>query len=119
MTRLEITECGRTIAGGVVAFDIQWEGEPQGEVTWSAQVTSADQTESVQLGYVRDSAGERQYVESEGRREDVEVDASMSDGEVTVRFPAEKVGVAIEWPAWCAVVKVDGEVVAEHVIPTS
>jgi hypothetical protein len=24
----------------------------------------------------------------------------------------------VEWPAWCAVVSVDGEVVAEHVIPT-
>jgi hypothetical protein len=118
MTRLEIIECGRTIAGDLVAFDIQWEGEPQGEVTWCAQVTSADQSETLRLGYVRGAAGEEQYVESDGRREDVEVDASVSDGEVTVRFPADKVGVAIEWPAWCAVVSVDGEVVAEHVIPT-
>jgi hypothetical protein len=116
--RVDIVECGRTIAGDVVAFDIQWEGEPEGDVVWAAKVTSADQSETVELGYTRSAAGEQQYVESEGRRVTVDADADVSDGEVTVRFPASTVGVAIEWPAWCAVLTVDGEVVSEHVIPT-
>ena len=42
----------------------------------------------------------------------------MGEGEVTARFPAEVVGVAVEWPLWTAVVSVDGQVVAEQVIPT-
>ncbi len=118
MTDVDIRDCGRTIAGDVVAFTIQWAGEPSGEVTWGARVVSPDQTEAVELGYVRDGGEERQYVESEGRRHDVEVDADLSGDEVTVRFEAAKVGVAVEWPLWCAQVSVDGEVVAEHVIPT-
>jgi hypothetical protein len=122
MTRVEITECGRTIAGDLVAFTIEWDGEPAGEVTWAVRISSPAQGEAVVLGCsLGDDGGsaDRQWVESEGRRQDVEVDADLGEGEVTVRFPAEVVGVAVEWPVWTAAVAVDGEVVAEQVIPTT
>ena len=48
----------------------------------------------------------------------VSVDADLGEGEVTARFPAEVVGVAVEWPVWTAAVTEDGQVVAEQVIPT-
>ena len=115
---LEMTDCGRTVAGEVVAFSIEWEGEPAGEVTWAVRVTSADRTETVELGYERGPAGDQQYAEANGRRQGVDPDADLDDGSITARFPAEVVGVAIEWPVWTAVVRVDGEVVAEQVIPT-
>ena len=122
MTRVEITECGRTVAGDVVAFTIEWDGEPEGEMVWAVRVTSPDRSESVELGCSLgpgDDGADRQWVASQGRRQDVEVDADLADGEVTARFPAEVVGVAVEWPVWTAVVSVDGRVVAEQVIPTA
>src|SRR3954452_15854104 len=117
MTDVEIIECGRTIAGAVVAFTIEWEGEPSGEVAWAAQVSSADADETVTLGYTRGSGAEEQYVEAEGRRQRLDTDADLGDGKITVRFPAEVVGVAVEWPTWNAVVAVDGQTVAQCVIP--
>jgi hypothetical protein len=122
MTRVEITECGRTIAGDVVAFTIEWDGEPSGEAEWAVRVTSADRSETVELGCSLGEAGgsaDRQWVVGDTGRQDVEVDADLGEGEITARFPAEVVGVAVEWPLWTAVVSVGGEVVAEHVIPTS
>ena len=117
MTDVEITECGRTVAGDVVAFTIEWQGEPSGEAVWAAEVTSADGNETVALCYARGTSAARQYVEAGGRREEVDVDADVGDGEITARFPSEKVGVAIEWPTWTAVVAVDGQTVAQCVIP--
>jgi hypothetical protein len=117
MTGVEITECGRTVAGDVVAFTIEWQGEPSGEVVWGAQVSSADGDETVALCYARGSSGAAQYVEAEGRRSDVDLDADVGDGQITARFPAEKVGVAVEWPTWTAVVAVDGQTVAQCVMP--
>jgi hypothetical protein len=125
MTRVEITECGRTIAGDVVAFTIEWDGDPVGEVVWAMRITSDDRAETVELGVALDQSSEadgtadRQWVEGDGRRQDVEVDADLGEGEVTARFPAEVVGVAVEWPVWSAVVLVDGQVVAEQVVPVS
>ena len=122
MTRVEITECGRTVAGDVVAFTIEWDGEPAGEVAWAVRISSPDQAEEVVLGCSLgddDGSADRQWVESEGRRQDVEVDADLGEGEVTARFPAEVVGVAVEWPVWTAAIAVDGETVAEQVIPTT
>jgi hypothetical protein len=116
---LEMTDCGRTVAGDVVAFSVEWDGEVSGEVVWAVRVTSPDRRETVELGYARGEAGEEQYVEAEGRRQDVKPDVDLDDGSITARFPAEVVGVAIEWPVWTAVVRVDGQVVAEQVIPTS
>ena len=50
MTRVEITECGRTVAGDVVAFTIEWDGDPAGEVEWVVRISSPDQSEAVELG---------------------------------------------------------------------
>jgi hypothetical protein len=36
-----------------------------------------------------------------------------------VRFPTSSVGVASTWPTWRAVINVDGQDVAEHVITPS
>jgi hypothetical protein len=122
MTRVEIVECGRTIAGDLVAFTIEWDGEPAGEVSWVVRISSADQAEAVVLGCSLGEDGgsaDRQWVEAEGRRQDVEVDADLGEGEVTARFPAEVVGVAVEWPVWTAAIAVDGQTVAEQVIPTT
>jgi hypothetical protein len=116
--RVDITECGRTVAGDVVAFTVEWDGEPSGEVVWAVRITSADQAETVELGFARGAAGDQQYVEGDGRRQEVETDADLGDGELTARFPAEVVGVAVEWPVWSTVVRVDGDVVAERVVPT-
>ena len=46
--------------------------------------------------------------EATQRRTDVEPDADVGDGEITVRFPDNIVGVAVEWPVWKAVLTVDG-----------
>lgn len=118
MTRVEIVECGRTVAGEVVAWDIQWDGEPDGDVVWAVHVSSPDQNETVELAYARGASGEQQYVVGQTGRHDVDTDADVSDGEITARFPAEAVGVAVEWPVWTAVLVVGGEVVSERVIPT-
>ena len=122
MTRVEIVECGRTVAGEVVAFTIEWDGDPSGELAWGVRITSSDQSETVALGCsLGDEGGsaDRQWVEGDAGRQDVEVDADLGEGEITARFPAEVVGVAVEWPLWTALVSVDGQVVAEQVIPTT
>ena len=113
----KIAECGRTIAGEVVAFDIQWEGDLSGdEVAWSARVRSPE-GEEVRLVLERSGGANRQYVEAAGGREDVKADADVRDDDVIARFPASVVGVAAEWPVWTAVISVDGHEVAEQQIP--
>ena len=115
----EITGCGRTMAGKYIAFDIQWDGPLQGHsVTWSMVVSSEDGQGAVRLAY-ESTGGEvaAQYVadETSGRRTPVDRDADLRDQEITVRFPANVVGVAIEWPVWKAVLTVDGEDVASQI----
>jgi hypothetical protein len=112
-----IEHCGRTIAASVVAFDIRWSGElpADSEVTWAVRVTSGDADENVELGHRR--CGERlsQYARdlSTGRTQEVSPDADLDPGpdagEITVRFPADVVGLAVEWPTWQAVIEVAGE----------
>lgn len=125
MSTVQITDCGRTISGGTVAFSIEWDGEAGGEVVWSVRVTSADRAETVELACSldpstdADGTADRQWVEADGRRQHVEVDADLGEGEVTVRFPAEVVGVAVEWPVWTAAITVDGRVVSEQVVPVA
>ncbi len=115
----EITHCGRTVSGDFVAWDIRWEGElPEGAaVQWSMVV--ADEDEEVRLIHgLRGSAAE-QYVVGAAGRDDVEPDADVSEHEITVRFPADVVGVAVEWPVWTAVLTVNGEDVSHQVCTTS
>ena len=116
----QILECGRTIAGEYVAFDICWEGDlSQGTVVWSMEVAGADGAEKIRLGHQR-TDGERpeQFVDdlATGRRQGLEADAEVGDAEITARFPANIVGVAVEWPVWRAVITVDGADVAERVV---
>jgi hypothetical protein len=85
-------------------------------------VTNQEGTESVDLGYQRgNGADDTQFVDdpASGRREEVPADADLSDGEITVRFPTEVVGVAVEWPVWKAVIVVDGTPVASEVVTLS
>lgn len=108
-----IDHCGRTVAASVVAFDIQWTGElPAGrDVTWAVRVTSPDGGEEVELGHRRTENQVAQYVRdlATGRTSQVEPDADLDGTGITARFPADVVGVALEWPTWCAVIEVDGE----------
>ena len=115
----EITHCGRTVSGDFVAWDIRWEGGmPDGAVVqWSMVV--ADEDEEVRLIHGRRGSTTEQYVVGAGGREDVEPDADVSEHEITVRFPADLVGVAVEWPVWTAVVTVDGEDVSQMVCTVS
>lgn len=124
---VEILDSGRTIASGLVAFDIRWEGEvtQQDAVQWSVFVTSADGRETVQLGLLRSGDGSMvQFVDDDttGRRSEVDVDADLRDhddpggGEVTVRFPDEVVGVAVEWPVWRAVLTIGGVPASERLL---
>jgi hypothetical protein len=122
MTRpVTIEHCGRTAAASVVAFDIQWSGDlpPNREVTWAVRVASQDVDGQVELGHRRSGGGTSQYALdlSTGRRQDVGVDADLQDDEITVRFPTEVVGLAVEWPTWQAVIAVDGEDVASLAVP--
>ena len=118
---LSIEHCGRTTAAAVVAFDIRWSGDlpPDRDVTWAVRVASVDGSERVELGHRRSGGGTSQYALdlTTGRRQDVGPDADVQDGEVTVRFPADVVGVVVEWPIWQAVIAVGGEDVASQAVP--
>ncbi|MEJ7756784.1 MAG: hypothetical protein WKF83_11110 [Nocardioidaceae bacterium] len=118
----QIAHAGQTDGGGFVAFDIRWDGDLSGasSVRWVAKVTSPEGDGCVELGY--EQVGGRfdsQYVldASTGKRQAVEENADLGDGEITVRFPADVVGVAATWPTWTAMIAVDGTDAAEHVIP--
>jgi hypothetical protein len=117
----QILHAGRTVTKVVVAFDVSWDGDlsSAGSVLWSMSVTSHDGSETVELGYRRTADGfAEQYVHDlSGEREQTfDEDADFRDGEITVRFPTSSVGVATTWPTWRAVINVDGQDVAEHVI---
>ena len=118
---VEITHCGRTVSGDVVGIDIQWEGElaPQESVLWSMLVASDDDADEIHLGHLRSGATTEQFVDDRttGRRHSLEPDADVSDDEIVLRFPANVVGVAVEWPVWKAVITVDGREVATRVVP--
>lgn len=119
--QVAIEHCGRTTAAAVVAFDIQWSGDlpPDREVTWAVRVASPDGDGRVELGHQRSGAGTSQYALdlTSGRRQEVGVDADLEDGEITVRFPTDVVGLAVEWPTWQAVIEVGGEDVASLAVP--
>ena len=118
---VSIGHAGRTITGDLVAFDVRWEGSlPGASVVWSMVVS--DGASEVRLSHER--AGDEavgQYVvdSASGRRSDVDVDADVQDDEITARFPADVVGVAVEWPVWVAVVTVDGQDVAHQAVPVT
>lgn len=121
-----IRECGRTVGGGIVVFDITWDGTLAGTtVAWVVTVDDEETSERVVLCHERAGGPEgpedtaRQFVAADGRQHDVRVDATVEDDHVTARFPAEVVGVAAEWPVWKAVLVVDGTAVSEQVIPTT
>jgi hypothetical protein len=86
-----------------------------GRATSRLEISNGE--ESVLLGHQR-SGGEvaAQFVDaaSTGRRQDVPADADLGDGGITVRFPADIVGVALEWPVWKALIVVDGVEVASE-----
>jgi hypothetical protein len=118
---ITIDHCGRTTAASVVAFAIRWTGElpVDREVTWAVRVASEDVSGQVELGHQRSGGRTSQYVldVSTGRRQEVSADADLQDNEITVRFPAEVVGLAVEWPTWRAVIAVDGEDVTSLAVP--
>ncbi len=121
---VQILGSGRTVAGAVVAFDITWEGDLSADssVLWSMEVSTSDGTESVDLGYQRNGgAFTAQFVDdpASGRREEVPEDADLGSGQITVRFPANVVGVAVEWPVWRAVIAVDGVPTTSEVVAVS
>src|SRR3954454_9657025 len=101
-TGVTINHCGRTVAGDFVAFDIQWDGAlPSARsVAWSMVVTAPDGNETVTLTHQQVNGQATQYVEAVSGRVELDADAEVDDGEVTVRFPANVVGVAVEWPVW-------------------
>ena len=115
-----IEHCGRTIAASVVAFDIRWSGvlPEDHEVTWAVRVTGDDVDDHVELGHRRDGRRLLQYALdlSTGRTQEVSPDADLDTGQITVRFPTDVVGLAVEWRTWHAVVAVDGEDVARLVV---
>ncbi len=117
----KIVRCGRTIAGGYVAYDVQWEGSIEGSlVLWSLVISSADESESVRVVHERtDGEATGQYIEdlTTGSRQTVEPDADCRDQEITVRFPENLVGVAIEWPLWRVVLTVDGSDISSMIVP--
>lgn len=116
-----IVHAGRTETDVVVAFDIRWEGDlsDRRSVTWSMVVTSPDGRESVELAYqVVEAEFAAQFVRDRrsGRRQNLDQDVDLGADEITVRFPTSSVGVAAAWPSWRAVINVDGEDVAEHLL---
>jgi hypothetical protein len=117
---VSIAHAGRTTTGDLVAFDVRWEGSLTGSaVVWSMVVSGG--ASEVRLCHERAGETVGQYVVdgASGRRRDVDVDADLHDDEITVRFPADAVGVAVEWPVWVAVVTVDGQEVARQAVPVS
>ena len=119
MSDVTIKHCGRTVAGEFVAFDIQWEGRlPDARsLAWAMVITAPDGRETVRLTLQQVAGQATQHVEATSGRVELDADAEVDDGEVTVRFPANVVGVAVEWPVWKAVIIVDGEEVAARVVP--
>ena len=113
-----IEHCGRTVANDVVAFDIRWQGEVPGDVNVQWSMVVADGEEEIRLIHGRSGGHDEQYVVGGAGRRDVEPDADVSEHEITVRFPAEAVGVAVEWPVWTAVLTIAGEDVSHQVVPT-
>ena len=108
-----IEHCGRTIAASVVAFDIRWSGDlPEDrELTWAVRVASGEADGEVELGHRREGQRVSQYARdlSTGRTQEVSPDADLNGAGITVRFPADIVGLAVEWPTWRAVIEVDGQ----------
>ena len=119
MSDVTIEHCGRTVAGDYVAFDIQWEGTlpDTRSLEWTMVVTAPDGEETVRLTYQQVNGSAGQHVEAAAGRVELDADADLDDGEVTVRFPANVVGVAVEWPVWTAVITADGEDLATCVVP--
>ena len=119
--QVTIDHCGRTIAASVVAYDIRWTGAlPEDrEVTWAVRVVSDYGGSQVELGYRRDGARSTQYALdlSTGRTQEVPVNADLDGDEITVRFPADVVGFAVEWPTWRAVIEVDRQDVTTLAVP--
>jgi hypothetical protein len=116
----EIRECGRTVGGGIVVFDVTWDGDlTGGTVAWVVTIDNEDSSERVVLCHERTGDDVRQFVAADGRQQDVRVDATIEDDHATVRFPDEIVGVAADWPVWQALLVVDGTAVSEQVIPTT
>ena len=117
-----IEHCGRTVAATVVAFDIRWSGAlPQDlPVVWAVHVASGDSDSQVELGHRRAGEQVAQYVRdlSTGRTQEVRPDGDLDGGGITVRFPTDVVGTAVEWPTWQAVIEVDGEQVATLTVTT-
>jgi hypothetical protein len=118
---VSIDHCGRTIAASVVAYDIRWTGAlpSDREVTWAVRVVSDDGMSQVELGHRRTGAQASQYALdlSTGRIQEVRPDADLNGDEITVRFPADVVGFAIEWPTWQAVIEVDRQDVTLLAVP--
>ncbi|QIK66693.1 hypothetical protein G7072_10390 [Nocardioides sp. HDW12B] len=118
-----IRECGRTVGGGIVVFDITWDGTLAGTtVAWVVTIDDEEGSERVVLCHERTGGPDgtaRQFVAADGRQQDVRTDATVEDDHVTARFPAEIVGVAAEWPVWKALLVVDGAAISEQVIPTT
>ncbi len=119
--QVSIDHCGRTIAASVVAYDIRWTGElpSDREVTWAVRVVSDDGESQVELGHRRTGAQASQYALdlSTGRTLAARPDADLNGDEITVRFPADVVGFAIEWPTWQAVIEVDRQDVTLLAVP--
>ena len=116
----QISECGRTIGGGVVVFDVTWDGTLEGDtVAWVVTIDDEAASERVVLCRERTRDDVRQFVASEGRQQEVPVDATEEDGHLTARFPEEVVGVAATWPVWKALLVIDGTAVSEQVVPTT
>jgi hypothetical protein len=119
--QVSIDHCGRTIAASVVAYDIRWTGElpTDREVTWAVRVVSDDGASQVELGHRRAGGRVSQYALdlSTGRTQEVPANADLNGDEITVRFPTDVVGVAIEWPTWQAVIEVDRQDVTLLAVP--
>lgn len=117
-----IRECGRTVGGDVVAFHMAWDGELDGRAqTWSVVITSEAGDDAVVLAHAREDgrfAGQYVLGQRSGERDEVPENADVDAEEMTARFPADVVGVAVEWPVWKAELSIDGSVVSSQVIPT-